>query len=150
MMPLRKYVRPADEVAPSWSGPLLALSILNFFVFALVSGYLGGDALGTTPDRGGFFLEAHGKQTIVSEATWAFSLFYSWISLLLPFIGIWARVAVLGRKAGERRVAEEGGRPHKPPVPLGLMLLSLFGIVWAFLVTVGAARSLLAWVQSTG
>lgn len=149
MTPLRKYVRPADEVAPSWSGPMLALSILNFFVFALVSGYLGGDALGTVPDRGGFFLEAHGKQTVVSEATWAFSLFYSWISLVLPFIGIWASVFVLGRKGGKRSVAAEG-RPHRPALMPGLLLLSLFGIVWVFLVTKGAARSLLAWVQITG
>lgn len=149
MLPLRKYPGPADEAAPSWVGPLLALSILNFFAFALVSGYLGGDALGTVPDGGGFYLEAHGKQTIVSEATWAFSLFYSWISLVLPFVGIWARVAVPGRKGGERSVAEEG-RPHRLPVTLGLLLLSLFGIVWVFLVTVGATRSLLAWVQATG
>lgn len=140
--------RPTDD-AWSWTSSLLVLAILNFLVFIAVGGYLGGFAIGTIPGRGDFPLETHGRQTLVSEATWAFSLFYSWISLVLPFIGIWARVAVLGRKGGERSVAKEG-RPHRPPVPVGLLLLSLFGIVWVFLVTKGAARSLLAWVQITG
>lgn len=144
-----KGIRRTDD-AWSWTSSLLVLAILNFLVFIAVGGYLGGFAIGTIPGRGSFPLETHGRQTLVSEATWAFSLFYSWISLVLPFIGIWARVAVLGRKGGERSVAEKG-RPHtRPEVTLGLLLLSLFGIVWVFLVTVGAARSLLAWVQITG
>jgi hypothetical protein len=142
---LRKDSRPADGAAPSWGGSILALSILNFVVFALVSGYLGGDALGTIPVRGNFFLEAHGKQTIVSEATWVFSLFYSWASLVLPFLAILASVAPLHRRGSDSHAVKGGLSLRSPLIRL---LLSLLALGWIALVTKSAARSLLAWLES--
>src|SRR5262245_19323565 len=62
---------------------LAILAFLNWFVFAGISIYIGGDAIGTLPSTDGFIVESHGQRTVVSEAVWLFSLFYSGGTLLL-------------------------------------------------------------------
>jgi len=80
-------------------GTLLLLSVLNWFVFAGISIYLGGDAVGILPSRDGFVVKSHGHHTAVSESAWVFSLFYSAATLLLtPLIWLLFALRTLGHR----------------------------------------------------
>src|SRR5258705_165406 len=74
-------------------GILFILSFVNWFLFAAINIYLGGDALGTLPSRDGFVVTSHGHHKAVSESAWIFSLFYSGATVLLTPL-IWLSFAV--------------------------------------------------------
>jgi hypothetical protein len=52
-------------------------------VFAGVSLTIGGDSIGTLPSKQGFVVTSHGNETVVSERTWLFCLFYPAATLSL-------------------------------------------------------------------
>lgn len=76
-------------------GSLMIIVFLNWFVFAGISIYLGGDTHGILPSRDGFMLTNHGNRTAVSEPVWVFSLFYSTATLLLSPLVVLLFVAKL-------------------------------------------------------
>ena len=99
-------------------GTLALLSFINWFVFAGISIYLGGDAMGTIPSKDGFILASHGHHTTVSESVWVFSLFYSGSTLLLtPLIWLSFAARTMGGKFKTAR------KPMK-------IFLSVFLLVW--------------------
>jgi hypothetical protein len=57
--------------------PTVTLVIVNFFAFAVVSGYIGGDALNGYVRAGHYFLCAHGSCHEVSEAIWNYSYWHA-------------------------------------------------------------------------
>ena len=80
-------------------GVLLVLALLNWCLYAGISMYLHGDALGTLPSRDGFIVTSHGRHSAVSESAWLFSLFYSGATLLLtPAICLAAATLLFGRQ----------------------------------------------------
>ena len=99
-------------------GALAMLSFPNWFVFAGISMYLGGDALGILPSRDGFVLTSHGRHTAVSESAWIFSLYYSSGTLLLTPL-IW--FLFIARQIGHR------WKKQKWPLKL---FVSIFLLVW--------------------
>lgn len=111
-------------------GTLTLLSFINWFVFAGVSLYLGGDAVGTIPPRDGFILTSHGRHTAVSESLWVFSLFYGASTLLLtPAIWLLFAVRTLGGKFKAAR------RPMK-------IFIFIFLLVWCVGWFSGIGRSM--------
>lgn len=78
-------------------GTLFVFSFLNWFLFAAITMYLRGDALGTFPSRDGFVVTSHGHRTAVSQSAWVFSLFYSGATLMLtPAIWIASAARLFG------------------------------------------------------
>ena len=124
---------------------LLAITVLNWLLFFVVTAALGGTALGTSPiNPGEFFVAQHLRRTIVSQPTWLFSLVYSVISLLLLPASIWAVTlfAFFGDRSLDRPLWIPGARLYRPILVLG----SLFGLVWFYGVVRDLATSTVAWL----
>jgi hypothetical protein len=97
---------------------LLLITFVNWFVFAGISMYLGGEAVGILPSTDGFMVTSHGHRTVVSEPVWVFSLFYSTATLLLsPLIVLLFFVL------------QTRGRPAKVKWPMKLFV-GAFLLVW--------------------
>ncbi len=129
---------------PTWVKLLAAVAFLNWFACGITSGMIGGDALRTTPSPGVFHVASHGRLTSVSEQTWLFSLFYTWISHLLPVFAVWAAlfyvesIGPMGKS--EASIFRTAG------LKLGIVLLSLFSVLWFFLVNRRAMHALRAYI----
>jgi len=132
------------DVPPPLNG-LVAISILNWLALFLVTGVLGGSALGTSPiNPNEFFVGAYpSRRTIVSPQIWMFSLVYTAISLLLPVATIWALTlyAFLGDHPLDRKIWVLDARLNRP----ALVLASLFSLVWFYCVVRDLATSSSAW-----
>jgi hypothetical protein len=78
---MHKPTKPNSDVVIT----LFLLSFVGWVLFIIVSAYLSGDAIGTSPSKDGFVVTNHGRKTTVSESVWLFSLFFSsGMLLLLP------------------------------------------------------------------
>ena len=53
----------------------------NFVVFVVISLVLGGDALGTAPIDGHYYVSSHGRLTEVSRAVWIYSWAHSFFTV---------------------------------------------------------------------
>lgn len=128
------------SVIPRWAKIVFLLAFVNWLVFAGFSVSIGGDAVGTIPAGGRFFVTSHAVETQVSESIWLVSLAYSWFSLMfLPF-GIWCVLPFFLRAAQAKM--RLGAFKW-----LVLSAFSIWSLVWAASITLGAWRSLAAWLR---
>ena len=70
---------------------LIALGILNFTAYWIISGALGGDAINGKDEGGRYYLSSHGRYTEVSRSIFEYSRFHTYSLCLthpLVFIGI--------------------------------------------------------------
>ena len=68
---------------------VVAIALLNFFVFWVAAVYLGGDALNGKTDHGRFFLMSHGPYTEVSADLFTYSKWHAsslWVTHPLAFV----------------------------------------------------------------
>ena len=89
-----------------------ALCLLNFVVFAIVAGVIGGDAINGKAVGGHFYLGSHGKFTEVSEDLYTYSRWHV-LSLLIthPLAALTAYFAKKEREARKSRRSRYG-RSH--------------------------------------
>jgi hypothetical protein len=129
---------------PAWAKLLTGVAFLNWFACGLVSGMIGGDALGTNPSTGNFFVTSHGHLTSVSERLWLFSLIYTWLSLLLPVCAAWAMLFYL--ESIEPKGKSEDSIFRTAGLKLGIVLFSVVSVFWLFAVNRQALYALRAYV----
>jgi hypothetical protein len=117
-------------------GRLFAVAALNWIAFAIISSILGGVALRTMPSVEGFILRMNARRVPTTEDLWAFSLFYSTISLVL-FPGAAALVvtSALRRMPASQRM-------------LGVPFIAAAAL-WCWLIVRSAVASYQSW-QSMG
>ena len=68
--------------------PTVVLATLNFLSFALMSLYIGGDALNGYVNAGKYFVCSHGSCTQVSPEMWRYSYWHAttaWLGIFLVF-----------------------------------------------------------------
>ena len=135
---------PDLERVPGWAKSLLPIALLNWFLFFLVTGLLGGVAIGTTPRRGDFYLTSQGRRTVVTEGVWLFSLIYSWWSLVLPVLGFWTLAPFLDRVRARNATPDASLRVTA--LRWLVALASLFGLFWFYLVVRDGFSSLFAYI----
>jgi len=57
--------------------PLLTVALVNFFLFAAVATYVGGDVINGKSNNGHYYLSSHGKMTEVSRALYIYSVIHA-------------------------------------------------------------------------
>ena len=89
----------------------------NFLGFFAISFAIGGDAYGTEPEGGQFYVVSHGRRTEVSEEVWTFSYYHAlctWVGFLLATLAL--TVILSSRRLfGISNVA--GSQPTSPLPP---------------------------------
>ena len=74
----------------------LALTLLNFVAFAVVTSFFGGDALNGKIVAGQYFVGSKGTFTAVDRGYWIYSLIHAVVSLLsLVAVMVWGFVGLL-------------------------------------------------------
>jgi len=138
------FARTFRRDVPAPLNVLIAISISNWLAHFLVTGVLGGSALGTSPINPNEFFVGHSShRTIVSPHIWLFSLVYTTITVLLPIATIWALTlyAFLGDHPLDRKIYVLDARLNRP----GLVLVSLFCLVCFYSVVRDFVTSSVAW-----
>ncbi len=145
---MSKWRRKVDYSAvPRWAKLIFIIACVNWFIFFAVVFTIGGVALDTQPANGRFYVVSHGvQQKDVSEATWVFSLFYSYASLILLPVGICCGVAYLHRIKYKDLKKEESVIPKSGRVYL-YIAIGLFTVIWVYSLTGGLIRSISAWMR---
>jgi len=66
---------------------LMAIGVLNFLSFAIISTYLGGDAQHGKIEDGKYYVGGHGHYSEVSHATFEYSTIHAeWFVVTLPLV----------------------------------------------------------------
>ena len=88
---------------------ICALCVLNFFVFAIVAGVIGGDAVNGKAVGGHFYLGSHGKFTEVSEDVYTYSRWHVFSLLIThPLAALTGYFAKKERKVRKSRRLPNG------------------------------------------
>ena len=141
-----RAARPDMARIPTFPKVLGLIAVLNWIVSLVVSGLLGGSALGTEPARSdAYFLTSPWGQTLVSEGTWLFSLVYSIVTMLLPFVSLWLLLPYIGRI--EEAEGKANGELAVALARAAILVGSLFGLYWTYTVVNDAIDSVFAWLS---
>ena len=66
---------------------VMAIGVLNFLSFAIISTYLGGDAQHGKIEDGKYYVGGHGHYSEVSHATFEYSTIHAeWFVVTLPLV----------------------------------------------------------------
>ncbi|MCK4624858.1 MAG: hypothetical protein KAV00_06080 [Phycisphaerae bacterium] len=131
---------------PRWAKLIFIIASVNWFIFFVVVLTIGGDALDTQPANGRFYVEARSVQTDVSKATWVFSLFYPYVSLILLPVGALCFVPYLHRVKWEGQ-DEQDMRWTKRTSVVAFFLVGFIASLLLYATTRDLIRSISAWMQ---
>ena len=82
---------------PLWVKLIVAATFINWGVNFAAAVKIGGDALGTRPTPGRYYVTSHGAESDVTEGTWVVSLAHTYVSFML-FMGMaWSLVPYFPR-----------------------------------------------------
>ena len=143
-MSMRKKVD--YSAVPRWAKLIFIIDFVNWFIFAVVVLSIGGDALDTQPVNGRFYVESHGTQTDVCEATWVFSLFYSYVSLILLPVGALCFVPYLHRVKWKGQEEQNTGWTKRTSVVVFFLVGFMTSLV-LYATTRDLIKSISAWVR---
>ena len=114
---------------------LASIAFANWFIFAGVTLCIGGDALRTIPSQQGFVVVSHGRETVVSEGVWLFSLCYTWATLLFTPLAFLLVLAVAVR------------RPRKVYEYCIAVFIMVWAVGWCYAVNRDAIASLADFIR---